>query len=216
MNSLRIFLITVVMVVMATAAYATPYTFTFTADNKLTELTMSVDGGAATAVDLSGLPNLSNWKIADSLTINLTKGSSYDLIWRVENVGTVGPNNPFGFLGDVSSAYGSYSSSATWQVADDNGGTPGTWVNALEYAANSGLLSDGSGANSIWYNNNHGSIAGIAGEAQWIGEDVYPGSSSEAMYVKMNFTATPIPAAAWLLGSGLIGLLGIRHRFVSK
>ncbi|NVN98839.1 MAG: VPLPA-CTERM sorting domain-containing protein [Geobacteraceae bacterium] len=28
----------------------------------------------------------------------------------------------------------------------------------------------------------------------------------------MEVTATPIPAAAWLLGSGLLGLVGVRRR----
>jgi hypothetical protein len=28
----------------------------------------------------------------------------------------------------------------------------------------------------------------------------------------MEVTPTPIPAAAWLLGSGLLGLVGIRRR----
>ena len=37
-------------------------------------------------------------------------------------------------------------------------------------------------------------------------------SSGETVYDHTNVAATPIPAAAWLLGSGIIGLIGIRRR----
>jgi len=32
-------------------------------------------------------------------------------------------------------------------------------------------------------------------------------------YLRIEYTAVPIPAAAWLLGSGLIGLVAIRRKF---
>ena len=37
-------------------------------------------------------------------------------------------------------------------------------------------------------------------------------ASGETIYDHTNVAATPIPAAAWLLGSGIIGLIGIRRR----
>ena len=32
------------------------------------------------------------------------------------------------------------------------------------------------------------------------------------MIVKVSYVPTPIPAAVWLLGTGLLGLVGIRRR----
>lgn len=39
-----------------------------------------------------------------------------------------------------------------------------------------------------------------------------PGSSGETFVVFSGGTPTPIPGAVWLLGSGLVGLVGIRRR----
>lgn len=213
MTSLRILFMTLALTAMATAAFAVPYTFTFTADNELTDLTYSMNGQAAETVSsFAGITNIANWQKADTLTVDLATGETYELLWRVENYGAISNNNPFAFLADVTSAHGdNYSTSATWEVANEVGGTPGTWVTAREYAFNSGALIDGSG-NSIWNRVNGGApIAGISDDAKWIGVEEYPGASANAMYVRMSVTATPVPAAAWLLGSGLLSLLGIRR-----
>jgi len=36
--------------------------------------------------------------------------------------------------------------------------------------------------------------------------------SAQATFDNINFTAVPVPAAAWLFGSGLLGLIGISRR----
>ncbi len=47
---------------------------------------------------------------------------------------------------------------------------------------------------------------------------VYDGANSHAMKLVtsvLEVTATPIPGAAWLLGSGLLGLVGLRRKIKS-
>lgn len=210
----KIIAITVAMAMLgiASIASASSFSITFTADNILTDFTISTNGGTAVAVDgFSTAANLDEWRASDSLNVDLVEGNSYELIWRVENVGAASDSNPFAFLADVSSTWTStMATDATWEVATEVGGTPGTWTSATVYAYNSGLLADGSGT-SIWYNSLGSGVSGISDAAAWIGSDDYPGNESNAMYVRMSFTATPIPAAAWLMGSGLLGLLGVRR-----
>jgi hypothetical protein len=217
MRKLIILASTAVMVLWAAASFATPFSITYTADNALTDFTFSVDGGAAAAVPgfvdegASG-----DWKSAASLSFNMVKGSTYQLVWRVQNYGGApgtGGNNPMAFLADVSGLFGSAVTSASWEVALDVGGkTPGAWQSATEYALNSGAWLTGASGDSIWYTANSGSIAGISGDAKWIGFDAYPGSpSSDGMFVRLTYTATPLPAAVWLFGGGLISLLGFRR-----
>jgi hypothetical protein len=46
--------------------------------------------------------------------------------------------------------------------------------------------------------------------------DVFNGSTSYAVEVltsTLTVSPTPIPGAIWLLGSGLVGLVGIRRKF---
>jgi hypothetical protein len=49
------------------------------------------------------------------------------------------------------------------------------------------------------------------GTADWNTSLTTSGATSSGIYA--DFTVVPIPGAVWLLGGGLIGLLGIRRRF---
>lgn len=210
-----IFLSTLLLgLLWASAALATPFSITYTADNNLTGFTYSVDGGAAT--DVPGFVDeggSGSWGTSATLSFDMTSGSTYQFVWRVTNNGGVGASsNPMAFLADITGVFGSALSSAGWEVAlDDGAGSPGAWISATEYALNSGAWLTGASGNSVWYTGNaNSSIAGISGDAKWIGYGVYPGvAGSTVMYVRLTYTATPLPAAVWIFGSGLAGMFGL-------
>ncbi|MGE4292018.1 MAG: hypothetical protein AB7E32_07405 [Desulfovibrio sp.] len=199
----------------ASAAFATPFTITYTADNSLTGFTYSENGGAA--IDVPGFVDegtTGTWKTPASLTLDMNVGSSYQLVWTVQNYAGSG-DNPMAFLADISGLFGSASTSALWEVAyDDGSGNAVGWTSASEYALNSGAWLTGASGNSIWYTGNGNSaISGISGDAVWIGYGAYPGTAaSSTMYVRLTYTATPLPAAVWMFGAGLVGLLGVGRK----
>jgi hypothetical protein len=56
-------------------------------------------------------------------------------------------------------------------------------------------------------------IPGIDSNAKWIwGSAMYGDNDSEYQIFRTQVPAVPIPAAVWLLGSGLVGLLAIRRK----
>jgi hypothetical protein len=65
-------------------------------------------------------------------------------------------------------------------------------------------------------NSNITYLNGVNGVTNGAGQLVFPGTvDTYAKYTigaNMDVTPTPVPAAAWLLGSGLLGLVGIRRR----
>jgi hypothetical protein len=59
-------------------------------------------------------------------------------------------------------------------------------------------------------------LSGVYGLTAAAGQLVFPGTvdtfATYTIGANIDVTPTPIPAAAWLLGSGLLGLIGIRRR----
>jgi hypothetical protein len=68
----------------------------------------------------------------------------------------------------------------------------------------------------VLVNSNITYLKGVHGNTNTAGQLVFPGIvDTYATYTvgaNIDVTPTPIPAAAWLLGSGLLGLVGIRRR----
>jgi hypothetical protein len=91
-----------------------------------------------------------------------------------------------------------------------------SWTQATEYAANDDK-------NSIWRLYNSGNpVPDMAGDAQWIwwelnSTDLNAPWSNDTVYVRNTITTdpVPIPGALFLLGSGLIGLAGLRKKLQS-
>ena len=63
----------------------------------------------------------------------------------------------------------------------------------------------------LWFNIKGGLNSGVYG---------WGGPVSEAENISMDaagtFSSVPIPGAVWLLGSGIIGLVGIRRKFMTS
>jgi len=202
---------------------ATPIYFstTYTADNYVTDLTLS--GGGQT-IDLGS--KLNGWQQSSTVStyngapITLQAGTAYTATWKVINVSlsdpdqsyngvkpssaTMSSGNPMAFLGTITVGGTTYASAANamWQV--DNGQNKG-----LTYQ-----LGAASGAN-IWTSNKLQN-SGIYGTAAWIGSTSSGDDPTGQFTVTAKFTTTPsktpIPGAIWLLGSGVAGLIGFKRK----
>jgi hypothetical protein len=203
------------------ASIATPTTsatVTYTADNMVLGWWLIAPSQAAQAPPptLALGSNRSDWQLADSYTLSdLEAGKQYQIVWEVRNLWSQqyppGGNNPAGFLAQI--AFGGQPpilSSGSWEFApyeNYQSGAPFSslsWSGVQPYGANS----DNS---TVWFSTNGGPISGIGGNAQWIwsGNNIW----DQHGFVRTTFTApVPLPAAAWMLGAGLVGLITIRRR----
>jgi len=187
-----------VLSVAFTPAWAVFVNVTYTADNIVG--TWFQNGGAPVTQTLGA--NSGNWKIADSAVLNLSP-ASYQLIFRVENLGTGSSGNPAGLLVEIQGVgvSGDLLTSTNWEYALVGGADPAdfntlTWAAATQYGNN--------GSPNIWTTNNNGPIAGISTSAQWIWSSPnFTSSMDQELYLRAGITAVPEPASMTLLALGL-------------
>ncbi|MBW1998671.1 MAG: PEP-CTERM sorting domain-containing protein [Deltaproteobacteria bacterium] len=193
------------------AAHALPVTVTYTADNIVNAWYQ--DGAAPVTLGL-GL-NASNWKIADSATLDLDYNTHYQLIWQVSNSGDPSLGNPAGFLAQIDLGGSQILSSSSFMYDADGGDTNNfedlswDWSSTTEYGNN--------GGSNIWTSVNGGPVMGIDTDAQWIWASTNFDkmvSDHQNIFIKAEFT-TPVaePATLLLLGAGLVGVAGLRRKF---
>jgi hypothetical protein len=166
---------------------------------------VNITGWSIQYASAAGVFGTSNWH-----TLTGTIGAnSYFLIQESNppgTTGTVGANLPvtannFGQL-NLSATAGKVALANSSAIIAGSGSTGG-FVDLIGYGTtanyNNGkpLTSATSNTTAVFQANNGTLTVGA------------PALQSQSAY---TYTATPIPAAAWLLGSGLLGLVGIRRR----
>lgn len=170
----------------------------FTADNF--SWTYSLRDLTADGSEIANGQKLSDWRTAQTLgSIELILGHKYELTFYNGNEGNVGNDNPSAFLADISIGGVKHLTgvSAEWSI--------------FGYASTMGVYQANGDLNSKWGQVKGSPVSGISNDARWIGDGPYPGSNFYA--ARLTTTATPIPTAVWLLGSGLLAIVGLRRRF---
>ena len=201
------------------AGNATPINFsaTYTADNYVDAFTVSA--GGAIIADLGS--KTSTWKSAATIStlLDVKPNTEYTATWTLRNVdyssefsgaaypaSSMGSGNPMAFLGQISIGGTTYTSQANgiWKI---DGATP------FQYGTNGQQQ-------LIWTaGNGNTGVGGIPVSAYWIGSS-RDGSDANGLFtVTATFKTgapTPIPGAVWLLGSGLLGVMGFKRRKAAK
>lgn len=208
---------------MNVQAAVVPVTFTYTADNIVVSWWIS-DQTLATATQQALGPNAANWPNPDTAIVNLNDAGSYDVIFRVQNLGGAASDNPAALLAAITDGpllNGELTTSSDWDYAVPTGPDPGnagayaffaglSWAPATQWGSN--------GGSNIWTTNKPGPISGIPASAQWIwsGNNFAALDQSE-LYLRgrFNIAAVPVPGAVWLLGSALLGAGLFRRRRAS-
>lgn len=184
------------------SASANILNYAYTSDNSVIDF--SIFGSDGSTASLGS--KLSHWTQPLSGTYdNLLSGVTYTLQWEVENENGAFPSSqdPMAFLGQFSVNGINYLS-----------GTDSIWAVSIPGSENVptayGALNDSS---KIWYNSGYATLGGIiADSAQWIGLGPFPGIANSMTITATFTTPVPIPGAALLLGSGLLGLIGVRRK----
>jgi len=216
LKKLVLFLLLGLILLFPITAMTASVTFDYTADNNVeawyvTDVTQvgTVTVVASEDLTITDTGNWDEWKQSDSRTVSsLTVGSTYEVIWKVTDKNNY-PTDIAGFLASISSAdsiSGNLLSSESWLVTTDTDWQNANWDPAISYGANDYQFTPWYRAELI------GGIAGIDPAAEWIWTSDNVGNND--VFIKAEFTvnSVPVPAAFWLLGSGLVGLVGFRRR----
>ncbi len=182
--------------------------YAFTSDNLVNGFYLLDPWHNAVEIDLP--EKSSDWRYAayGSFTLSMMQDAQYTFQWDVQNLNGATPsyNDPMAFLGQFSvNGVDYYLSSNDRNIWAVNGETP------VAYGA---LQSD-----NIWEDNGSNDplrsdlLKFINPAAQWIGAGEYraDGGSSRMSVTASFVTPVPIPGAALLLGSALLGVVGIRR-----
>lgn len=151
-----------------------------------------------------------------------TPGSTYVNLTHIGNVGTP----IYGYYVNV----GAFADTATYldlvfttpvTSLSFNFATPSGQLDVSAYGAGDSLLGSfpfsGSGTfvNQAGFNQNAGS-ASLSGLGAISRVRINPQANEALIFDNLNFTVVPVPAAVWLLGSGLLGLVGVARRKKSR
>lgn len=184
------------------AVQAKQFTINYSAFDAVTNIYAVVDQGPI--IDLTSLgfvpetETTGNGFMSDTWTGDLQNGSEYTFIFRIEDMTQVEDLGLTALLADITGPYSFTVTSDSWRQAN-------SMFMLYPEDAVEWFLNDGSGFLPV--------ITGIDGGAAWISNIAPPGDSGEfdALYLAVTISDTPIPGAAWLMGSGLVGLMGLRR-----
>ena len=193
---------------------ATPIDFSssYTADNYVDSFTIS-SGGTTIA---SFGSKTTSWQSSATVSsvLDFKPGTEYTATWTLRNVdytsgfsgsaypaSSMGSGNPMAFVGQLTVGGATYTSSANglWKVDG---------ANPFQYGTNGQQQ-------LIWTTNNgNNGVGGIPVSAYWIGSSKDGSDANGLFTVTASFktgSPTPVPGAVWLLGSGLLGVMGFKR-----
>jgi hypothetical protein len=153
------------------------------------------DGTGATTLGLERYAFVANY---DATKIARPINSNID--------GIVG--SPYAFFNDLDAALGANSSGVTTVGAGDAGS--GSGVNIYFSSLTNGIAVGGTG--SLYALATSGGTSSNQGNALLFGSISMNGTSGNLSFTQAAISAVPVPAALWLLGSGLLGLAGVGRR----
>lgn len=193
---------------ISSAQASTTISSVFTADNQFEEYISD------SATSINGAPILTgdNWGVTYSSVYNLTSSSVSYLILKVTNLGL-----PGAALGTFTLSDGKYAFGNGANIISTGGSGWSMYVDSLANPA-SPIINEGSNGIYPW-----GSHAGISPNAQWVwyynsintnGFGAW-GSDYSTVYLVTSITPTtvvPMPSAMWLMGTALLGLLGLQRK----